>query len=104
MCKTPRVILRRFPVTTETFAPSEERDALRASVPGCHCQVFAATKLPRETSGACLVFSKVGVKIHPVFAAFAGIEPETKNVVAAKKLNPFMARLLANSLLVFIEP
>ena len=41
--------------------------------------------------------------MQPV-AALAGIEPETRNEVATKKLTALMARLLVNFLGVFIRP
>jgi hypothetical protein len=97
-------MLRRFPETTETFVPSEDREALVASLPGCHCQELAVTKLPREFVGALRELSKVGVKIHPVFAALAGIEPDTRKAVATKKLAPLINRLLVNFLSIFIRP
>jgi|LakMenE18May11ns_1017448.scaffolds.fasta_scaffold7691196_2 hypothetical protein len=41
--------------------------------------------------------------MQPV-AALAGIEPDTRNEVATKKLTAFMARVLVNFLCVFIRP
>jgi hypothetical protein len=42
----------KFPETTETFAPRDDKDALLASLPGFHCHDFAVTKFPSERSGA----------------------------------------------------